>query len=282
MSDTILLIVGVAMGTALLLGLSLCAGFWAGMQVGARGHAALEGELERLRSERGQWLGKLDDLTAGVEASHEQSEVVGLLAQSAGDSISSELVAAVNQMLQTTRKLAHELQALQPQTSEGCVIHMGSVAKPVSQPQHPLMVVEDEMSVPTLTHNEMLEVTGQHCLLDTDEELQTRRYLYDCVQRLAACEEDEAFPASAAFQSVRCHDISVNGVSFLWPAIPEFTRAILTVGPPSAPLYMMIEVTQFKSVFKHGAVCFLVGGKFVGRLGRAPLERRNAEAVLCS
>jgi hypothetical protein len=128
----------------------------------------------------------------------------------------------------------------------------------------------------------MWEVTGQHCLADSAADLESRRYPYDCLQYLAPWDGEESLPDSDKYTAVRCHDISVTGVSFLWPELPPFSRAIIVVGSSDSPIYMVIEVSQYKSVYMDGDVCYLVGSRFVNRLERSTEESRKPEAVLCS
>jgi hypothetical protein len=292
MPDPILLIVGAVIGTAILLAIALVAGFWAGLQVGWRGQVPLSDELASLKLERERWLSNLSALNEKMEQSHELSEVVGLLAQSAHSSISPDLFRAIDSMIQTTRTLALELRSLQE--AQQAVGENQETMKvrgdgpppgdsPLLAPQHSLRIKADEETAdPALTKDEMWEVTGQHCLADSSTELETKRYPYDCLQFLARWDYQQSLPDPDEYTSVRCHDISVTGVSFLWPEMPTFSRAIILIGPTDSPIYMVIEVSQYKSVYKHGSVCYLVGGRFVNRLERATEDWQKAEAVLCS
>src|SRR5688572_15438274 len=184
MPDPILLIVGAVIGTAILLAIALAAGFWAGLQVGWRGQVSLSEELGSLKLERERWLSNLSALNEKMEHSHELSEALGLLAQSAHSSISPDLFRAIDSMIQTTRTLALELRSLQEAQQavgenqlamkvRGDGLPPGD--RPPLAPQHSLRIKADEETAdPALTKHEMWEVTGQHCLADSSTELETR------------------------------------------------------------------------------------------------------------
>jgi hypothetical protein len=290
MPDPILLIVGAVIGTVILLAIALCAGFWAGLQAAGRAYVA---ELTSLRLERDRWLEGISELNSKMEHSHEQSEIVGLLAQSASSSLSPELFHAIDSMIQTTRALALELRSLhegQPGAEPSVPPEMNVKGVGIAPqqalppaPRHSLQVKEQgALADPGLTKDEMWEVTGQHCLADSSLELESKRYPYACVQYLSPCEPFDSLPEPGDYVAVRCHDISVSGVSFLWPEIPRFARAVILIGPSDSPIYMVIEVSQYKSVFMHGSVCYLVGSRFVSRLERIEDQSQRPEAVLCS
>jgi hypothetical protein len=118
---------------------------------------------------------------------------------------------------------------------------------------------------------------GRHHLGDSTFELECKRYPYDCVQQLAPWCDEGALPAKEDYVSVRCHSISVGGVSLLWHEPPKFTRATLSLGAVTTPIYMVIEVQAYKSVYMHGSICYLVQSQFVSRLELATPERAEPE-----
>src|SRR5687768_11863398 len=119
MPDTAILIaVSAVIGTVILLALGLSAGFWAGYQSGARSDPAAGEELAALKLEHAECLAQLAALNTGIRAGHEQSEVVGLLAQSARHPLSSELSTAIGCMVDTMRALEKRLHDLE--TTDTC------------------------------------------------------------------------------------------------------------------------------------------------------------------
>ena len=65
----------------------------------------------------------------------------------------------------------------------------------------------------------------------------SERYAYPTIQMAAPCGIAGALGESA-FRPVRCHDISRGGISFVWPAQPDFAEVIvrLSEGPGSVCL----------------------------------------------
>ena len=284
MPDTAILIaLGAVIGTTILLALGLIAGFWAGLQAATR---SLVEELSALKLENAGKTAQLNALDSEIQSTHEQSEVVGLLARASHDRLPSELAVAIESMVESVRSLEKKLQNFQPPESRvrdtdralSPVARWGEFTSRRAQlPQQPLRVVEKSAAQEVhLTTQEMCDVIGgRHRLGESTEEMKSRRYPYDCLQQLAPWDEEGPQPRPDSYVSVRCHDISVSGISFLWSDAPDFTRAILSVGAPEAPIFMVVEVTGYKSVYRHDEVCFLVGCRFVNRLEKVAKQTRE-------
>ena len=293
MPDTAILIaVSATIGTVVLLAIGLSAGFWAGFQAGARGDAGSSEELADLKHEHAECLAQLAALNSGIRAGHEQSEVVGLLAQSSRQPLSTELSTAIGRMVESMRALERRLHDLEDHEARAPAANpeeRGTGWKQPVQPsppppQHPMRVQDDDDAPsPTLTTQEMSDLMGgRHKLGESTFEMESRRYPYECVQQLAQWDEGEPLPAKDEYVSVRCHSISVSGISLLWHEPPKFARATLSIGAARSPIYMVIEVKAYKAVYMHESVCYLVQCAFAGRLERATEALSEQAATICS
>lgn len=88
-----------------------------------------------------------------------------------------------------------------------------------------------------------------------------RRYAYDC--------EQIVLPSSHQHEQirVRCHDISVDGISFLLAEEPSFRNLAITLGSLDTRTLMAAKIAYTKAVYMHGQHQVLVGGDFLSRLG---------------
>jgi hypothetical protein len=114
-----------------------------------------------------------------------------------------------------------------------------------------MRVLDDEDSpAPTLTTQEMSDLMGgRHKLGESTLELELGRYPYNnCAEQLAPWDDGEPLPAKDDYVSVRCHSISVSGISLLWHESPKFTRATLSIGALRSPIYLVIEAKAYKAV----------------------------------
>ena len=57
---------------------------------------------------------------------------------------------------------------------------------------------------------------------------------------------------------VRCHEISAHGLWFFWPDVPDFERAMISLGSERDPIFVRAEIVQSKAVFMHKEVQVLV------------------------
>ena len=95
---------------------------------------------------------------------------------------------------------------------------------------------------------------------------EARRYPYDCVQQMAPWHDGRPLPKIDQLTPVRCHDISVSGISFLWPDKPKFDTVVISVGTGSEMVFMAAEVRHYRAVYMHEQVSHLVGCRFIRRL----------------
>jgi len=133
----------------------------------------------------------------------------------------------------------------------------------------------------TLTTEEMSEaVGGRHQLGDSTFGLESKRYPYDCLQRCVPWCEDEPSPAPHLIKTVRCHEISVSGISFFWPDEPEFSKVVISIGSRDKQVFMVAEVREHKAVYKHQQVAYLVSCQFVRRLEELTAELNEQDCVV--
>ena len=97
------------------------------------------------------------------------------------------------------------------------------------------------------------------------EDSPKRRYAYEAFQTVVPLETADALAAPELAQSVRCHDLSVQGISFFWPDEPDFEHLVISLGTAENPLWMRAEVVQSKAVYMHQDVQTLVGCRFTER-----------------
>lgn len=113
----------------------------------------------------------------------------------------------------------------------------------------------------------------------SEESVAKRRYPYDCTQRVTPWYDGDDAVNTADADSVRSHDISVDGVSFFWPGKPVFPKLLISLGSGNERVLMAAEVCNSKNVFMHDEVQHLVGCRFLRRVeqGDAALtvEREN-------
>jgi hypothetical protein len=65
---------------------------------------------------------------------------------------------------------------------------------------------------------------------------------------------------------VRCHDVSVEGISFFWPREPDFEKVIITVGQGDDRKRLAAQVMYSKAVFMHEEFKYVIGCRFLKRL----------------
>ena len=213
--------------------------------------------------------------------------MVGVLAHSSHAMLTPEFSTAIDRMLTTMRSLEKRLQELElrgPAVVQAKEPFPTVPAEPATRrPEHPLRVLdESEEQAPGLTREEMGDVIGsRHRLIETTEELAAKRYTYDCTQHMALWGEGEPLPGPGSYSTVRCREISMTGISFLWSETPTFTRAVLSIGGPAAEIYMVVQVQRYRAVYMHESVCNLVECEFVSRLERATEVFAARETAVC-
>jgi len=276
-TDIAMLQIVVAMiATTLLLAFGAVAGYWAGVAQYAPMLAHLEGCID------------------SGERTAKYGEVVSALAQ-ADDRLPEAMSSAIQRMVSSTKELGAQLHQLR---SVAKLPSQSTAADTVGQPEQPIRLhtpspstalALDRMKDPelqatadqTLTTEEMSEaVGGRHRLGNSTLGLESRRYPYDCLQRAVPWCEDEPLPTQHRFETVRCHDISVSGISFFWPDEPEFSKVVISIGSSDKQVFMVAEVRQHKAVYKHQQVAYLVGCQFVRRLEDLTAEWNERDCVV--
>jgi hypothetical protein len=129
---------------------------------------------------------------------------------------------------------------------------------------------------PKLSSAEISNFTGQP-EAGAGPELRTR-HAYDCYQRLAPWNDGDPLPTPDEMISVRCHDLSVEGISFFLLESPTFDLAVISLGQNTGVM-MVIEVRHSKAVYMHGQLQHLVGCRFVRRIERKPVAAHLKAAI---
>ena len=98
--------------------------------------------------------------------------------------------------------------------------------------------------------------------VDTSGDASSRRYPYDCFQMVLPWHDGEPMPDPATAVAVRCHDISVHGVSFYWHEAPDFKNVLISLGRGEGLMFMKVEVRHTKTVYMHGEFKYVIGCRF--------------------
>jgi len=94
-----------------------------------------------------------------------------------------------------------------------------------------------------------------------------RRYGYDCLQRVVPWDDPQGpLPSVEASVVVRCHDISMQGVSFFWPEEPDFEHLLISLGHDDELVFMAAKVVHCKPVYMHGEWTVMVSCRFTKRM----------------
>lgn len=87
---------------------------------------------------------------------------------------------------------------------------------------------------------------------------------YQCVQRLAPLTGDE-LPPMAAFDEVKCQDLSPGGFSFLSSTAPEHEDYVVELGKSPVIIYVTARVVHVSELRLRSKSQYLVGCRFTGR-----------------
>lgn len=249
---------------------------------------------------------------AGDEVVTRSEQLQTALANST-DAISAPLHEAVERLTEATRVLSRRLTALEcgeQEPAEGidrspgkCAHRSASVrgasspprdrakSHPAKAPPSPAAVAPQrrfELRSPGPAKEEQQglhpdEVTEFTCEIpqhDADDRAPAPRYRYQCQQFLAPWLEAGPIPPSDAFRPVQCQDISSTGISFFTPKEPESATLAITVGAPTSAVLMGIQVMHSRTAYRHGQLGFLVGCRFIQRIGElSSIECEEANAV---
>lgn len=273
-----LVVLGLGMGAALLmLAIGAWAGYWAGSRVllAAGGGNVWLDERAQLRAELSQWAER-GNLAYG------ECQIVEDLSQREADRLSGELVEAICRLVQRVSELRpptspSPVLGSEPKDS-ACLARLGASLPPAvfqpqqhqpyetcPQPTRPSQPNRREQA--SLTTEQMTDlVGGRKNLGESTLGLESRRYPYECEQQVATWEQGDPPPTIHDFQAVRCHDISVDGISFFWPQQPDFETVIISIGSGDKLIFMHAQISDDKAVFMHHEVAFLVRCRYVRRM----------------
>ncbi|MCI0627616.1 MAG: hypothetical protein L0387_39200, partial [Acidobacteria bacterium] len=141
-------------------------------------------------------------------------------------------------------------------------------------------IVNDTSPAASLTTEQMSDVMGGRKILgDSTLGLEMRRYPYDCQQHLSPWREGEGIPTLDQLEKVRCHEISVSGISFFWPDEPDFEEVVVSIGTGDKLIFMQAELSQHKAVCMHREVQFLVSCKYLRRLDELTAQWHAEEGL---
>lgn len=270
-----------AVVTTVLLGIGAAAGYYAGMQVAVVRHRLAAPASGSHSASYWSLLQDIDRCTAQGAKVAEQGKRLVSLGEAQTVPIAAELKAAIEQLSQTTRKLAEGLHQVQGAVRTAQSARQVLPVRPNTVTPPPAAVYNGESETivkPTgpdtiipipgvassaLTSAELSEFTGSPPQA-TAAEMRKQRHAYDCFQKLAPGCEDRSQVTPEELVNVRCHDISVEGISFFWPQKPDFEIGVISLGDGS--VLMSVEIRQTKAVFMHGEVQYLVGCQFLKRV----------------
>lgn len=275
-----ILAVGMAM-TVVLLMLGASVGYWAGTRTLA---LSLPGD-HRWHNEQSQILNQLAGCVKQSEQASEQSEALAALGRASADFLPAELTKAIDCLVDTTAGLANQLRSL----------HSSTFAKRQDNPkqiqptgylaateQQPLKIADVAAASATcFTPEQMSDVMGgRKNLGESTFGLETKRYPYDCFQQMAPWHDAEPTPTLDQFSKVRCHEISVSGISFFWPQAPDFESVIISIGTGDKLIFMQAQVCTHKAVFKHNEVSFLIDCRYLRRMEGLTTQWQAADELI--
>jgi hypothetical protein len=273
-----LVVLGLGMGAALLmLAIGAWAGYWAGSRVllAAGGGNVWLDERAQLRAELSQWAER-GSLAYG------ECQIVEDLSQREADRLSGELLEAICRLVQRVSELRSP-------KSESAVVGselQDSASLARIGASHPPAVFQPRQFQPHETHPRQLQtpqpnrreqasltteqmtdlVGGRKNLGESTLGLESRRYPYQCEQRLATWQQGDPPPTIHDFQTVRCHDIAVDGLSFFWPQEPDFESVIISIGSGDKLIFMHAQISDDKAVCMDHEVAYLVRCRYVRRM----------------
>jgi len=265
------------------------AGYWAGARTVPQAVFAAPPIDAAWRNERSQLLSQLDRCIEGSELAAGQSVALAALGRSAVDALPAELMKAIDRLVDTTGGLAAQLHDVQVSTRQSKVqdnprqLPSASAVTEVSaKPARTLKIADVAATAATsLTTEQMSDVMGgRKHLGDSTLGLETKRYPYDCYQQLVPWNDTEPTPTLEQFVKVRCHDISVNGISFFWPHVPDFESVVISIGMGGKLIFMLAQICQHKAVFMHDEVAFLVGCRYLRRMEELTAQWHTADELV--
>lgn len=254
-------LLGAALLSALLLSLGALAGFWAGQRILVRRQPAttttpivsqmLAFDLDRC-------------LTGGFDVA-KQTATLMEVARTQATPVPATIVNAIQKLGDTTQRLVQQLDQMQRAQAVRPTPTEAKQPIPLPSPARDCLPLPLEIKS-SLTREEISVFTGQPELNETRPTPHSQRHPYECSQYVAPWNEGDPIPLLENMFKVRCHDISIEGISFFLPDRPGFDLAVISLGNQLNPTLMVIEIRHSKVVFMKGDVQHLVGCRFVRRV----------------
>jgi hypothetical protein len=269
--DTLAVFFLAALFTAALLAMGMTAGYRVGLRVGARLVPPAPGsEAQFDLAER---LNVCRTLTDGLE---QKAQAVRNLSVNDPKSLPpgfwqalDELAAAVKdlstQLALVEGRDSRETPAAQPESPppeiRSPLSDMEAVAQQVPPPEPP---PSDSNKLSGEEIQSFTMLAGEPLAKGTD--CAKQRFRYECQQIVHPWYDDERREPIGPGVMSRCHDISVHGISFFWPDLPDYDRLIISLGSGDKIVFMACQIMHTKAVYMHGEVCYVVGCRFTGRV----------------
>jgi len=202
-------------------------------------------------------------------------------AQAGGSPVPIELTESIGDLIDATRLLERQLNALADSTrrsakrqldrpAEGARAATAAHAAPALAPQGASAQAQLYSPRLGLSEAELSAVTlaaGAPSALPATAG-QSRRYRFQAVKQFGPC--DGAFlPALRDMHPVQCHEISVDGISVFLDEEPEFERFAVNLGDGEAGPIMLCQILGKRAVYMYGRHGFIVDGRFMRRSSAA-------------
>jgi hypothetical protein len=274
-----LVVLGVGMATALmLLAIGSWAGYWAGTRLVAQSLVPAAWIDERTKI--------FVDLDRCIQESDHVSDQCASLARLGEnwESIPSELAIAIDRLTNTTAGLAAQLRQIQRIESSSTPPQGQQFSEAPSHSSNgnsaPRISHGADSASVRLTNDQITEaLAGRRKIDDFPNDPDAKRYPYDCYQCLAPWNDGAPPPDRDKFVRIRCHEISVNGISFFLPQAPDFDSLVISIGAGKKLLFMHARVCDQKVVFMHNDVSHLVQCRYLHRMDELTAHWHMDEVV---
>lgn len=98
----------------------------------------------------------------------------------------------------------------------------------------------------------------------TSDKRSSRRFAFPTVQLISPYNTN-MHPEESTFQRTCCHDLSIGGISFIWPRYPTFSFVLLMLKTAAEPILVKACVVHVREMNEE-PVEYLVGCRFEGRV----------------
>lgn len=262
-SQLMILAAGIGVAVFLLM-LGAVSGYWAGCRTVAQTYLAAAPDAA-WHDERAQLLAELARCSEQSERAFEQTENLAALGRTYVDPLPAELTNAIDRLVKTTSGLAAQLRDVQAPKAG---LQEGKPKQPAKRAKPALRIADvGTTSATSLTTEQMSDlIGGRKNLGESTLDLESRRYPYDGWQHVAPWNDGEPAPTLEQFTKVRCHEISVSGISFFCANPPDSESVVISIGKGDKLIFMHAEISEHKAVYMHGDVSFLVGCRYRRRM----------------